>query len=87
MTALDVLILLPVLPAAPVIITWWLPWEKWLWEKVPKKVLAPYLCYLTFVAWHFRLHWWAVLGAAVWAFLVGIAAIKEAKHESDGKKL
>jgi hypothetical protein len=77
MTVVDGLILAPLIPAVPIIITWWLPWEKWLWDKVPKKVLGPYLWYGTFVAWHFKLHWWAILGFAIWALIVSIAAINE----------
>ncbi len=76
MTVVDWLILAPLIPAAPVIITLWLPWEKWLWEKVPKKILGPYLCYATFVAWHFKLDWWAVLTLGIWALMAMIVAFR-----------
>ena len=80
MTVIDGLILVPLIPAAPIVVTWWLPWEKWLWDKAPKRMLGPYLCYVTFVAWHFQLHWWAVLSSAISALIVSIAAIREVTH-------
>jgi hypothetical protein len=86
MTVVDGLILIPLIPAAPIIITWWLPWERWLWDKVPKKILGPYLCYATFTAWHFNLHWWAVLSLAIWALIVMVVTFREADHEKhDGE--
>ena len=81
MTVVDWLILVPVIPAIPIIITWWLPWEGWLWKKVPKKILAIYLCYMTFVAWHFELQWWAVLGLGIWALIVVLETFKEENVE------
>lgn len=80
MTAVDTLVLFPVIPALPIIITWWLPWEMWLRDKVPKIILGPYLCYLAFAAWYFRLHWWAVLGLAVWALIVFSLPVKKKVH-------
>jgi hypothetical protein len=50
MSTLDVLILIPLIPAAPLVITWWLPWERWLSEEVPKYLLGPYLLYAAFAA-------------------------------------
>lgn len=50
----DILILITLLPVAPVVVTWWLPWESWIPKRIPKYVLGPYLLYLAFAAWHFR---------------------------------
>jgi hypothetical protein len=87
MTVVDWLILVPVIPAAPIIITWWLPWERWLWDKVPKKILGLYLFYMTFVAWHFEFHWWVVLGLGIWALIVVLETFKVANHERhDGEQ-
>lgn len=62
MTTLDVLIAIPLVPLAPVFITWWLPWERWIpWGKVPKLVLGPYALYAGFAAWHFHASFWFVL--------------------------
>ena len=62
MTTLDVLIAIPVIPLAPIFITWWLPWERWIpWAKLPKLVLGPYVLYAAFAAWHFHASDWFVL--------------------------
>lgn len=53
---LDVLIALPLLPLAPIVATWWLPWERWIpWGRVPKALAGPYLLYVSFALQHFRL--------------------------------
>jgi hypothetical protein len=55
-STLDVLIAAPCVPLLPILITWWLPWERWIpWGKLPKIALGPYLLYASFVAWHFGL--------------------------------
>lgn len=87
MTVVDWLILAPVIPAAPIIITWWFPWEKWLWDKVPRKILALYLIYGTFVAWHFELHWSVVLGFGIWALFAVLSTFKESENKKqDGEQ-
>jgi len=55
-----VLVLIPLIPAIPVLVTWFLPWEKWLWEKIPKTILGPYLLYGAFAAAYFKMPWWWV---------------------------
>jgi len=78
MSALDVLILVPVLPLAPILITWWLPWEKWIpWGKLPKAILGPYVLYLSFAAWHFGLSKWLVFLALTTGAVLSIIAILE----------
>jgi hypothetical protein len=57
----DVLIFIPLIPAIPVIITWYLPWERWIPRRIPKSILGPYLLYGTFAAWHFRMPTWFIL--------------------------
>jgi hypothetical protein len=61
MSNLDVLLLIPLIPALPVVVTWWLPWEVWLPKRIPKLFLGLYLLYAAFAAWHFKLPWWWVL--------------------------
>jgi hypothetical protein len=75
MSSLDLAILLPVMPLAPIAITWWLPWDHWIpWGKLPKRYLGPYLLYVAFAAWHFKFDWKAVLIVAMAGtfFLVGV---------------
>jgi len=53
MTFIDFLVVAPVLPFLPIIITWWLPWENWIpWAKV-LHIIGPVLMYGAFVAWYF----------------------------------
>lgn len=77
MTAVDVAILLPVVPILPVIITWWLPWERWAFWRVPNAIGGPYLLYCSFAAWHFHLSWWAVLIVAVWGGILCALALTD----------
>jgi hypothetical protein len=67
-STIDVLILVPLIPLAPVLITWWLPWERWLFKKVPQKILGPYLLYAAFAAWRFKWESWIV-------FLIGAIGV------------
>ena len=76
--AVDVLILIPLIPAIPVIATWFLPWERWIPRVVPKKVIGPFLLYGALAAWHFQLPWWEVILVAVWGSVVSGMAISEA---------
>jgi hypothetical protein len=76
MSAIDVIILIPLIP---LLLVWYLPWEGWVWDKLPKpwrKFAGPYLLYVSFVFWHFELVWWSTLcvfgmavGLSVWAIL------------------
>jgi len=78
MSPLDILILAPVLPLAPVLITWWLPWEKWIpWGKLPKAILGPYVLYLSFAAWHFDISKWFVFPALIVGLVLSVMAIFE----------
>ena len=40
MKTANVLVFIPLIPAMPVLATWWLPWERWLPSKVPKRILG-----------------------------------------------
>jgi hypothetical protein len=87
MSAIDVLILLPILPLAPLLLVWYLPWENWVWERLPpllRKFTGPYLLYASFVAWHFKLAWWTTL--AVFATGVGLSVWAVLKDSNAGKK-
>lgn len=62
MSTSDALIAIPVIPLVPIIITWGLPWERWIpWGKLPKLALGPYFWYTAFAASHFRFSNWIVL--------------------------
>ena len=77
--AVDVLIFIPLIPAIPAAITWWLPWERWIPRKVPKKVIGPYLLYGSFAAWHFGGPWWVVVLVALWGIGVSAEAVFDAR--------
>jgi hypothetical protein len=65
----ELLIAAPLVPSAPVLVTWWLPWERWIpWAKL-KAVLGPYLVYVSFAAWYFSFGWFVV----PISFLSGVA--------------
>ncbi|HYM78930.1 MAG TPA: hypothetical protein VE377_23355 [Candidatus Dormibacteraeota bacterium] len=80
MTTLDVLIAIPVIPLAPMVITWWLPWERWIpWGKLPKLVLGPYVVYAGFAAWHFHSsNWFVLIMIVAGAILTIMGAVEEA---------
>jgi len=77
LSPVDILILVPLVPVLPLVVVWYLPWESWIWERLPKKMrlfVGPYLIYASFALWHFHLSWWAVLigvagglGMSVWS--------------------
>ena len=78
---IDWLILAPAIPVAPIAITWWLPWERWIpWGRLPKAFLGPYALYLFFVAYHFDddfRHWWYYIWLAIAGVIVSIMAVIE----------
>ena len=75
LSLIDVLIGLPLIPLAPVIVTWYLPWEKWIPRYVSKSVLGPYFLYASFAAWHFKVRWWIILLALALGASLSIAAV------------
>jgi hypothetical protein len=81
MSNTDWLIVVPAIPAVPIFITWWLPWERGIpWGKLPKAILGPYALYLFFVACHFDEHltqWWAYIWLAIAGVVVSIMALVE----------
>ena len=82
MSTIDWLILSPAIPAIPVFVTWYLPWERWIpWKKLPKAVIGPYALYLFFVAFHFddnHRYWWLYYGwLAIAGVVVSVMAIVE----------
>jgi hypothetical protein len=86
LSALDVFILLPLVPVAPFVLMWWLPWERWLsaadspyapFNRIPKKYLGPYLLYVSFAFWHFQLPWWTVVSLLVAGVVVSGLAVRE----------
>ena len=86
MTTLDFLVFLPIIPALPVIATWWLPWEGWITRKVPKRMLGPYLIYCAFAAWYFKLPWLVVFSAAFLGIGVSVYALVKPKSEPSKEK-
>ena len=80
---LDVIVFIPLIPALPVLATWYLPWERWIPRTIPKKVIGPYLLYCAFGAWYFEMPWWIVVLVAICGIGVCFAAIyKYAEHKN-----
>jgi Protein of unknown function (DUF3592) len=75
----DALVFIPLIPAAPVVATWWLPWERWIPKKIPNKVVGPYLLYCSFAGWYFNMPWWFIVGVALWGGVVCIMAAFEVR--------
>jgi hypothetical protein len=71
----DVLIFIPLIPAIPVIALWPLPWERWIPNVVPKKIIGPCLLYCAFAIWHFKQPWWIILIIGLVGIAVSAAAI------------
>jgi hypothetical protein len=71
------LVLAPLIPLTPVVITWWLPWEDWIPKKVPKYVVGPYLFYVGFAFWYFKFDWFFVLCAGCLGMMASVAAAME----------
>jgi hypothetical protein len=87
MTTLDVLIAIPVVPLIAILITWWLPWERWIpWGKLPKIILGPYVLYAAFAAWHFHPDDWFVGITIVAGIILTImGAVEGADSTPSGK--
>jgi hypothetical protein len=88
MSTLDVLILVPAIPALLFCITWALPWERWIpWKKIPKLLLGPYALYLSFVAWHFWEldHWWVFVLLLIVGVVLCVLGIVEKVKKGLGR--
>jgi hypothetical protein len=79
MKTLDVLVFISLIPALPVLATWYLPWEDWIPKKVPKRIIGPYLLYCAFGAWYFKGSWWVIACAALFGAVVCAIAFLESK--------
>ena len=79
---LKILIFIPLIPALPVLATWFLPWERWIPRIVPKKIIGPYLLYCTFAAWYFKMPWWTVLIFGAFGAVVSAIAFYETKRDN-----
>lgn len=86
MKTLDVLVFIRLIPALPVIATWYLPWETWIPKKLPKSVIGPYLLYCAFGAWYFKMPWWVVAGVSLFGIVVCVLAIFESKGNNSAHK-
>ena len=82
--AKDWIVLAPVIPLLPVIVTWWLPWEDWLpWGKIPKTISGPFLFYAAFVTYYFKAPAWVVGITIAWGLFECAVGIKERIHRRD----
>jgi len=80
MSAVDVLIFIPLIPAISIVATWCFPWERLIPRKLPKKVIGLYLLYCTFAVWHFGAAWWAVVAVALLGIGVSVMALFAARR-------
>jgi hypothetical protein len=88
MNSLDWVILAPVIPVLPLLVTWWLPWERWIpWALLPKHLLGPYILYAAFAAWHFRMPGWTVALVAAIGLVVCLLAVREFLVFRQGAKI
>jgi len=79
LTATDALVLVPLLPLAPLVLTWWLPWDRWIkFEDVPTRITGPYLLYCAFAAWYFRLPFWVIAVLLVSGIAFSVVAVHSA---------
>ena len=85
MSTIDVLILLSLIPLGPVLVTWWLPWERWFFKNLPQKILGPYLLYATFGAWHFKWELWLPYLVGVVGAGYCVAALVKKTRELNAK--
>ncbi len=90
MTIVDWLVLAPLIPFMPIIVTWWLPWEQWLPIGKYPHVVGPVFLYGAFAAWYFAAGWWAisilaVVGVVVCAFVVWAALYKPSLEQSENE--
>jgi hypothetical protein len=77
----DALVFIPLIPALPVLATWFLPWERWNPSRVPNSIIGPYLLYCAFAAWYFKTPWWFVVGVSLRAIIVCVIAVFEKKNQ------
>lgn len=80
---LDLIVFIPLIPAVPVVITWFLPWERWIPQRLPKSIIGPYLLYCSFGAWYFDMPWWSIVLVAVWGIGISFVAIYERGERKD----
>jgi hypothetical protein len=74
-STVDVLVFIPLVPAIPVIATWFLPWERWIPRKVPNKIIGPYLLYCAFAVWYFTQPWLLIAVITFWGIVVCVMAV------------
>jgi hypothetical protein len=78
----DVFVFLPLIPAIPVIATWFLPWERWIPRKIPNKIIGPYLLYCAFAVWHFKQPRWIAVFISLWGIVVCVMAFFDVRKST-----
>ena len=81
MSIVDVLIVIPLIPLAPIVVTWRFPWESWIPKKVPNYVLGPYLLWAAFAAWHFMWDAFVVILLAIFGVVALVSAALDKASE------
>lgn len=84
LSAFDTVLVVTLLPAVAILISWWLPWEKWLFERVARMIAGPYFLYCTLVLWHLHAPWWAVVAAALVGTISSALAIRDRPGGAQG---
>ena len=82
----DILIFIPLIPAIPVIATWFLPWERWIPRKIPNRIIGPYLLYCAFAVWYFKQSQWLIVGIALWGIVVCVIAFFDVRKSRQSRE-
>jgi hypothetical protein len=69
----------------PILVTWYLPWERWVPSKVSKSIIGPYLLYCAFAAWYFKMPPWLVVVVSLCGVIVCVIAVFEKKGRPDSR--
>lgn len=78
----DVVLLATLAPAMAIVISWWLPWERWLFQRLARMIAGPYCLYCAVVIWHFQARWWAIAMVAILGAILCGLAIRERRRAS-----
>lgn len=77
LSGFDTVLVITLLPVVAIVISWWLPWEKWLFERLARMIAGPYFLYCALVLWHLQAPWWAVVAATIFGAILSALAVRD----------
>ena len=77
----NILIVIPLLPLVPLVMTWFLPWETWIPKNFSKWFIGPYFLYAAVALWHFHFSRFIELAFLVFG-VVSLALALEEKYNN-----